>query len=131
MFEPLFLAAVFILPLVLSLVALSRARRLETELLPELNSLKEAVESLRTRLYELKKEMRAPSQTPEAARSSTPEGGPQASSPPVEPRERAPVASAGTAPGSVRIVSDADRAVARRYACPVVAGVRAPMRRKR
>jgi uncharacterized membrane protein len=72
MFEPLFLAAAFFLPLVLALVALSRARRLEAELTQELKELKESVESLRTRLYELKRETRAPPQAPEAAQSSPP-----------------------------------------------------------
>ena len=56
------LLALLVLPLVLSLIAMSRSRRLEAELA----ALRAAVDSLRERLYEQKKDIKAPAPAAES-----------------------------------------------------------------
>ena len=60
------LLALLVLPLVMSVVAMSRSRRLEAELA----ALRAAVDSLRERLYEQKKEPKTPAPSAEPARAA-------------------------------------------------------------
>jgi hypothetical protein len=93
----LVLLALLVLPIVFSLNALSRSRRLETELA----ALRTALDSLRERLYEQKKEARAPAAAaePEPVRSapavSPKEAPPEPAAPPIA---FAPPASPGPVP---------------------------------
>ncbi|HSB35451.1 MAG TPA: DUF2339 domain-containing protein, partial [Thermoanaerobaculia bacterium] len=97
----LVLLALLVLPLVFAVVAMSRSRRLEAEL----SALRDSVESLRERLYELKKETKAPTAAagPEpvgAAPAVPPKEAPAPPAPPVafEPQVRLPSPSPAEPP---------------------------------
>ena len=75
------LLALLVLPLVFSVVAMSRSRRLEAEL----SALRESVDSLRERLYGLKKEGTTPVAPPEAAPVRVPGVPPKEEAAPAAP----------------------------------------------